>query len=489
MLMISTDSASSTANATASSNYASPTLSASSLPQSQEAPTSQLPVPEGATSLHNTLSESQGKAGQGTKGPTVPVRSSSNAKLQALGATSMIEQTGASPVSISRKGSEGSIKPKSRSGSTASKQSKKLQEGQTVAIGQGKVEEPTAAPKKKRGGFLSLLNCCSAPENANTVEIGDQAVPAKKARVLQQKPGRQPTPQVKANASAAESSTGESKGAEESIGGPEYSELKPAAKPTMITRSSKDKVATEKTISQGATSQPATELKEKSVPLESRDTAIAATPIAAGVLALDMKNGQGMPSAQASGIEAPPQIIPPEESVAAQGTTINDRTPQQEQRDSDVAMADAPPVVPDVDEQPNAAREIPQMQAALPPPPPRNGGATTAVNNEPVKALLPPLQQRLEGRKCLVLDLDETLVHSSFKVSLHEFLIAIKLTAVDTTSSRFPDTGRDRGVYPHCLRHKETRCRPVHEASRRAIRGRGLHRLGLKSTTSPLASF
>lgn len=32
--------------------------------------------------------------------------------------------------------------------------------------------------------------------------------------------------------------------------------------------------------------------------------------------------------------------------------------------------------------------------------------------------LLPPLEPEYSGKKCLVLDLDETLVHSSFKVRL-----------------------------------------------------------------------
>lgn len=36
---------------------------------------------------------------------------------------------------------------------------------------------------------------------------------------------------------------------------------------------------------------------------------------------------------------------------------------------------------------------------------------------EPTKWLLPPIASEHKGRKCLVLDLDETLVHSSFKVS------------------------------------------------------------------------
>jgi RNA polymerase II subunit A small phosphatase-like protein len=34
------------------------------------------------------------------------------------------------------------------------------------------------------------------------------------------------------------------------------------------------------------------------------------------------------------------------------------------------------------------------------------------------KWLLPPITPQFSGKKCLVLDLDETLVHSSFKVSI-----------------------------------------------------------------------
>ncbi|EMC99249.1 hypothetical protein BAUCODRAFT_65315 [Baudoinia panamericana UAMH 10762] len=47
---------------------------------------------------------------------------------------------------------------------------------------------------------------------------------------------------------------------------------------------------------------------------------------------------------------------------------------------------------------------------------------------EDKKWLLPPLRQDLRGRKCLVLDLDETLVHSSFKI-LHQadFTIPVEI--------------------------------------------------------------
>jgi RNA polymerase II subunit A small phosphatase-like protein len=43
-------------------------------------------------------------------------------------------------------------------------------------------------------------------------------------------------------------------------------------------------------------------------------------------------------------------------------------------------------------------------------------------------ALLPPLDPRDVGKKCLVLDLDETLVHSSFKPIPHpEYIIPVEI--------------------------------------------------------------
>lgn len=52
---------------------------------------------------------------------------------------------------------------------------------------------------------------------------------------------------------------------------------------------------------------------------------------------------------------------------------------------------------------------------SLPPPPPILPPPATQAH-EPQTWLLPPPLPHLKGRKCLVLDLDETLVHSSFKV-------------------------------------------------------------------------
>ena len=429
--MATADSNSSTVNPTLSSNYNSPTLSATLNQPGQDQSATQISGAEPSASPSGSLTGVHGKAAEGTVGPTVPLRSSSNAKGQTSEGTPMIEQTVANPTSISRRGSKGSARPKSRSGSVGSKGSKKEKENPLVAASQSEPGDQADTPrKKKRGGLLSILNCCSAPEDANTVEL---AVPAKKTKVQQPKAERQSTPVVKPNASAAESSTGESKVAEESIGGPEYSELKPAAKPMMITRSSKDRMTTEKPATQTPLSQPVAETKEISAPVAPRDAQISALP-STNVPSQDVKNGQGTIPPQAAGIAAPPQLIEPEESVAQQGTTINDRTPQQEQRDSDIAMVDAPPVAPVVDAPSTMTKELALAQTNLPPPPPRNGqdrassSSNAVAPNEKQQWLLPPLQPHLKGRKCLVLDLDETLVHSSFKVRNPAYGIIIILT-------------------------------------------------------------
>lgn len=340
----------------------------------------------------------------------------------------MPENPTADPISTSRSGSKGSIKPKSRTGSIASsRRSRKEQANLAPAAESEKhVEDQTADPAKpKKRGFLSkILNCCGAPKNANGVELGDQAVPAKRTKVLQQKPERQPTPMVKPNASAGESTTGESKDVtEENIGGPEYSEMKPASRPTMLTRSSKEKVTTEKVGPPIPAVEPE-ETQEPPAPVAYRDPPLP--PVASSTTPSNhgAKEEQGIP-VQAAAIAVPPQLIEPEQSVAEQGTTINDRTPQQESRDSDIAMVDAPPTTSAPEDPAATTRELQQVQINLPPPPPRNGngngnGAASSSNavvpSEKQKWLLPPLQPHFKGRKCLVLDLDETLVHSSFKV-------------------------------------------------------------------------
>lgn len=422
--------ADSTLNPATESLYNSPISSSTSDPVTAQPIDSTLVGEDEIASSSTAIPSTQEKPVQGGSVPNVPLRSSSAAKTQTSGTTPMIEKPTGEPISISKKESKSSIRPKSQSGGVAGKKSLDKEKASPLTakdpekVG-GEEQAANKTRPKRRGGFLAFLNCCSAPENANTVEGGDQAVPAKKAKVLQQKPGRQPTPVVKANASAGESSTGESKEVvEESIGGPEYSELKPAAKPTMITRSSKDKVPAEKPVAQTPPASSTAETAEAPAATEIRDPPLPPLPAADVSSPPEVNTGQhsieAMPLTAGNG---PPQVIEPDQSVAEQGTTINDRTPQQEQADSDIAMVDAPPLAPAVEEQTTTAREMTQAQVNLPPPPPRNGqdtaipGSSAVTPSDKQRWLLPPLQPHFKGRKCLVLDLDETLVHSSFKVS------------------------------------------------------------------------
>jgi len=145
------------------------------------------------------------------------------------------------------------------------------------------------------------------------------------------------------------------------------------------------------------------------------------------------------------------QFIAPTTTLpSAEDDVILDRTPEQAARDTDIEMSDAGPSLPlsaqdaalVVEEEriANQQRESTLIsQDDLPPPPPLQDREDQAVHDgtaqsqdtsmmstpepqPPPKWLLPPLRSELEGRKCLVLDLDETLVHSSFKVSLHHLV-------------------------------------------------------------------
>ena len=437
MLIFNADSASSTVNPAADSTYNSPIPSSTSDPIAPQPIDSTLVGEDEIASSSAAIPGIQEKPAEGGSAPNVPLRSSSTAKTQIPGPTPMIEKPTGDLILISKKGSKSSIRPNSQSGGVAEKKilDKEKANPLTATDPEKLGGEEQAANKtkpKKRGGFLSFLNCCSAPENANTVEGGDQAVPAKKAKVLQQKPGRQPTPVVKANASAGESSTGESKEVvEESIGGPEYKELKPAAKPTMITRSSKDKVPAEKPVAQAPPVPSTAETAEPPAATETRDPPLPPLPASDVSSPPEVNTGPSIEAMPVTVGTVPPQVIEPDQSVAEQGTAINDRTPQQEQADSDIAMVDAPPLAPAVEEPSTTARELTQAQVNLPPPPPRNGQDTTTSGSSAVtpsdkqRWLLPPLQPHFKGRKCLVLDLDETLVHSSFKVTHSSSLVSM----------------------------------------------------------------
>ena len=392
-------------------------------------------------------------------GPAVPLRSSSNSQAQTLTSVPAPEKTSDELKPASRRPSKDSIREKSRSGSLASRLSKRDKPtGPSLAVqekpefGQQAVV-PSSTPKPKKR-FLSFLNCCGGSDNAN-IEATEPAVPHRKANVLQSNKSRQPNPLTKANPKEGDSSVAESKDVpEETIGGTPYAEQTAAEKPKMITRRSKEADTTEK-----ATVNKTGNTSEKEI-VQQESSQNASLPPLPVVGTSGTTHEPGVPEPPLSTQENasmppnPPQAIPIEESVATQGEVINDRTIQQEQNDSDIAMTEAPPIAPEVEDASRSTepeKEEQATQITLPPPPPRDNQARPTLRSEPGpdaerrQWLLPPIQPRFKGKKCLVLDLDETLVHSSFKVRNRgtSLLLDPKLTQVDTASSRLYDTCRD----------------------------------------------
>lgn len=165
-----------------------------------------------------------------------------------------------------------------------------------------------------------------------------------------------------------------------------------------------------------------------------------------GVLPVDTSAGSREdPSASQSPqlqVQAPTPVAQQQQD---EDEMILDRTPEQAARDNDIEMSDSGPSLPlsgqdaqmvvEDEKQAHARTEaVPATQQDLPPAPPlqktqeqHDGAAashdTSIVSTpEPTqKWLLPPLRSEFRGRKCLVLDLDETLVHSSFKVCSANF--------------------------------------------------------------------
>jgi len=128
-------------------------------------------------------------------------------------------------------------------------------------------------------------------------------------------------------------------------------------------------------------------------------------------------------------VQAPTPIISQhEESASVSRDMTTPALSSDEDGGANMAEAPAPPV--DQASQDSKPRDALLVKADVPPTPshvnvqlPRaptapshESSVVTTPNNERQQWLLPPILAEHKGRKCLVLDLDETLVHSSFKV-------------------------------------------------------------------------
>ena len=295
--------------------------------------------------------------------------------------------------------------------------------------------------QRKRGisKFLSFLNCCSAQEDAQDIDLEESTIPVRKPNKLQQTQIRHPAPSTKADVSAAESSTAESKEmSDEKIGGTPYTDLRSAAEPMALKRAD---LATPMPIQDN--SGPADIPKaEKSVDVP--ENVSPGQPSSAAQIEVPTEES-GLENSKDGGLEPLPSSIliqPPTPTVPNQDDNHDHGTATEEKRDSDVEMTEASPVLPVADDSVGGigSREAETTQP-LPPPPPRtdthiqghdrNVSNSSNLPNEQQKWLLPPIRAEFKGKKCLVLDLDETLVHSSFKVMYSRNLISDILLKCD----------------------------------------------------------
>ncbi len=354
--------------------------------------------------------------------PVIPARSSSNSHLQ--------------------RDSKASGKAGSRSGSVAS--SRRLKKARTPANidthdgGSAEIPPPPVAEKPKKRGvskFLSILNCCSAHENANQADESEKVMPADQAEVLRQMRENQTIPVAKPNASAGNSSADETKEADgENMGGPPYPNDAPPAEPQIMSPAGHDAPAVGQNDLQ-TDAGPHLNEKQDFSNSEARDEPLPAAPTSNALTARDDPVAMVHPTSstvanEGDGVMTPPADLPGH--VVGQPTTVvTNSTNQPEMGDTDTTMVEAAPTAPIPSEHSGSqdGRTEDQFPISLPPPPPRTtqiqaaGGVgpsstNAAASNERPAWLLPPLHPRFRGKKCLVLDLDETLVHSSFKVCL-----------------------------------------------------------------------
>ncbi|KAI0860100.1 HAD-like domain-containing protein [Xylaria cubensis] len=327
-----------------------------------------------------------------------PSRPSSQQKEQSSSTTGL---TGTS-ASESRHSTSGrsresgsSMLARRRNGSTSTHRSA-VATNPTNTPGSSQPNSPAGVPqRRKKGGLLSLLGCCGVPDNANTADGGEELAPHKLDKVPQR-----PLTSSRRTVTPSEQTSGNK---------------------TQVYEKEKDSL-----VQGGDSAQETAKSGNRA--------SLPAAPDQPDVSERESEPKQPTP------VVAPgPSITvnpPLPDSHETDVSREEDAGSKDEDGDSEMpdADSDVPPQVkvPVIAAEDNAPKTVPP-----PPPPPIADQEPIVAEEEKVTAveqaqqqkfLLPPIESRFKGRKCLVLDLDETLVHSSFKI-LHQadFTIPVEI--------------------------------------------------------------
>ncbi|KAI0008722.1 NIF-domain-containing protein [Xylariaceae sp. FL0662B] len=327
---------------------------------------------------------------------SVPSRSSSQ-KIQSSPATTGISGTTANDrdsIGGHSKESKHSILGRRRNGSASSNHSGAASNPTTTPSTSQPNSPAGAPPRRKKGGLLSFLGCCGVPNNANTLEGGEEPIPSHKLDKIPQR--------------ALTSS-------------------RRTATPSEQTSNSKTQLSEKEKESQP---QASTAAQDVSKPAKHDSTCTTADQSAA--VERDSESKQTTLVGAGPSITVNPPIT---ENHEAEAIAVEE--PAEKDVDGDVEMPDAESVINQRAKQPATTTEeqLPQPVPPPPPgpipiasPPPATEEKSVDMEQVPQKFLLPPIEPQMKGRKCLVLDLDETLVHSSFKI-LHQadFTIPVEI--------------------------------------------------------------
>ncbi|KAJ4294021.1 hypothetical protein N0V90_007710 [Kalmusia sp. IMI 367209] len=351
----------------------------------------------------------------------IPRSNSQSNEDQTPTGTGLSGATVADSESIGR-GSKRSFLGKRRAGSTAS--SKRSQQ----AAASEKVEQPPPVPSaenregstrsktKKSGGLLSCLPCFAPKDSHSASEEAENVKKVERPQAT-----RNSVPAVHKTDPTAESSTADSKepldeknvgetfGADrEGVHGDGTADTPSNEGPQIVTRSSSKKQA------------------EKLLPPSPNQPGLLQT----GNLQINVQS----PTPGTTPTTSQPRPSHEQEQI------IHDRTEAQEEKDQDIEMNDVPLASTEVrhegDEPSNDAQHDIPPKVDLPPPPPleqrqmavHNQTSDTSMSEPQQKYLLGPIRPEFKGKKCLVLDLDETLVHSSFKILAQaDFTIPVEI--------------------------------------------------------------
>ncbi|KAI5807674.1 HAD-like domain-containing protein [Peziza echinospora] len=273
--------------------------------------------------------------------------------------------------------------------STARKR-RKRKDGDGSSVNTGHSTTEGRAHKSNHGGGISkffsvFLNCCRAPDSAHGPSDDES-------------PGRRKPRSVRRSTQDAP--------------------VKDSLKDTTTGAGAEAGVAEKKVDGVQADSEVAVETRAQ---VDGVDKAVTPTPVV-----LNEKATTTKPEERSTTISTPENTTPLVVAEDIEALRPLTSSPVSVPVKDDVVMAEAKEAVPEVPAVPTVeevSKPVVEVEEDV-----LHEGAIVDSPPAEQKWLLPPLRQEFVGKKCLVLDLDETLVHSSFKL-IHQadFTIPVEI--------------------------------------------------------------